>query len=502
MLARIFAPALVSFDNRLVEIECDMANGLPGFVVVGLPDKAIEEARERVKSAIRNSGLILPAKRITLNLAPADLPKDGTGYDLGMAVAILVASGQIDNSSLSSSLFLGELALDGSLRPVKGSVLAAQLASEHALTHVYVATDNAAEAALTSSAKVIAVPNLLALFRHLVGETLLSVVETTTVSVATTAVPAIDLANVYGQPMAKRALEIAAAGGHNILLSGPPGAGKTLLSKALIGILPPPTFEEMIEITKLYSLAGLNPGGVVSTRPFRAPHHTASSVALIGGGTIPKPGEISLSHQGILFLDELPEFPRSVLEVLRQPLEDGTVTVARAARVTTFPARFMLVATRNPCPCGYAGDTLQACNCSPAQILRYQRKLSGPLLDRIDLIIDVTRVEQKDLVAAKLAEPSSAVAARVQAARERQQKRFGKGSYLNSSLTGPAVRQYCRLDTETSAVAGQAISRLSLSARSYNRILKVSRTIADLAEQDTIALPHFMEALQYRSRAT
>jgi magnesium chelatase family protein len=503
MPAKTFAPALFGLDGQLIEIECDLANGLPGFVVVGLGDKAVDEARERVRSAIRNSGLYLPQKRLTLNLAPADLPKDGTGYDLGMAVSILIASQQIKADAADGTLFFGELALDGSIRPVRGALLAAELAARSGFKRIVVAEQNAAEASLIEQLEVWSVGQFKQLYRLLTGDLSISVVARTTVTLKPKPTPAaVDLNEVYGQDQAKRALEIAAAGGHNLLLSGPPGAGKTLLSKAFIGLLPPPSFEEMIEITKLYSLAGLADSNLVRQRPFRAPHHTASSVALIGGGTIPRPGEISLSHRGVLFLDELPEFPRSVLEVLRQPLEEGKVTVARAARVVTFPADFTLIATRNPCPCGYAGDTRQACTCTLSQVTRYQRKLSGPLLDRVDLIVDVARVEQQELLTGHSREPSAAVAKRVASARAIQSKRYAKTSYhLNSQMTNLALRKYCGLAEDTTPLARAAISRFNLSARAYSRVLKVARTIADLEGAAKIQTSHFAEALQYRPRS-
>jgi magnesium chelatase family protein len=501
MLSTTFAPAIIGVDSHLISIECDMTNGLPGFVVVGLGDKAVDESRERVRSAIKNSGLMLPPKRITLNLAPADLPKDGSGYDLGMAVAVLTASGQIDPSLTEGSLFAGELALDGTIRPIKGAIIAAEMAHTRGLGRLFIPVENAAEAALSGQTKVFAVSSLSELYRHLIGHALLSqYVPPANVSLAATT-PVVDLSMVYGQAGAKRAIEIAAAGGHNILLSGPPGTGKTLLAKAIMGILPEPTFDESLEISKIHNLAGRHDSGIIRTRPFRAPHHTASSAALIGGGTRPRPGEISLSHGGVLFLDELPEFPRGVLEVLRQPLEDGRITVARAAGVVTFPARFMLVATRNPCPCGYAGDPSERCHCHPTVINRYQRKISGPLLDRIDIVTDVARIDQDKIIRGTAAESSQKVAARVQAARSLQQERqYEFGGTCNAQMSTKDMQTYCKINNDTARLASFAMQNLDLSARAYSRILKVARTIADLDHAPNIETHHFTEAVQYRPR--
>ncbi len=501
MLAQTYAPALFGIDGRVVQIECDMSSGLPGLVVVGLGDKAVEESRERVRSAIKNSGLMLPPRRITLNLAPADLPKDGSGYDLGMAVAILAAAGQIDPSGLSDCLFLGELSLDGGVRPVSGAVMAAQIAASQSLTRLFVPTQNAAEASIIGETKVFGVSSLLELYRHLVGDRLLSPVTPADLPELTPLIPPVDLAQIYGQAQAKRAVEIAAAGGHNILLSGPPGTGKTLLAKAILGLLPAPSLEEMIEITKIHNLAGIRKSGIMRNRPFRSPHHTASSAALIGGGARPKPGEISLSHGGVLFLDEMPEFPRGVLEVLRQPLEDGSITVARAAGVATFPARFMLVGTRNPCPCGYYGDKTRECSCKPATVTVYQRKLSGPLLDRIDIAIDVPRTDHDAIIAATPGEPSAIVAHRVSGARAVQTARLQDSqAQCNGQMSTKDVQDYCKINNDIAEFASKAMHSLGISARGYSRILKVSRTIADLENSPNIELIHFNEALQYRPR--
>lgn len=488
----------MGMDGQIITVECDLSNGLPGFIVVGLGDKAIEEAKERVRSAIKHSNLAVPPRRITLNLAPADLPKDGSAFDLPMAIALLLASGQVQFDS-SSSLFAGELALDGSLRPVSGVLSYALLAHRLGIKNLYVPTDNAVEAAIINGVTVFPVKSLFSLYRHLIGDELIPA-QPTTKTKPKTARTVTDFTEIYGQELAKRAVTIAAAGNHNLLLSGPPGSGKTLLAKALVSLLPPPSFEETIAITQLHGLAGPVLTGIIAERPFRHPHHTASAVALIGGGRLPKPGEISLSHHGVLFLDELPEFPRSVLEVLRQPLEDGFVTVARATSTITFPAKFLLIATQNPCPCGYAGDTMRHCICPPASIIKYHQRISGPLLDRIDLIANVGRVDQAKLVNRHAPQSSADVSQQVLAARNLQQQRFKTPTITNSRMTNTDIQKYCVLSPESSDLLTQAISRLSLSARAYMRTLKVARTIADLDQSDNIQTPHIAEALQFRAR--
>lgn len=496
-LAKINSASVIGLDARPIEVEVDILNGLPSLTIVGLPDKAIEEAKERVRSAIKNANLNFPVKKLTINLAPADLKKEGPAFDLPIAVGILLADEQVPKV-LEKSIFCGELALDGNLRHINGILPIAMMAKEKGFTKIYLPDLNKDEASLVAGIEIIPVNNLKDLVFHLKKEKELPPYYKK-FKIAAPEHTENDFAYIKGQENAKRAIEIAAAGAHNILMYGPPGSGKTLLARSIPSILPSLNQNEILEVTKIYSVAGLLPDDkpFISARPFRSPHHTTSNVALVGGGTYPRPGEITLSHRGVLFLDEFAEFPRSVLEALRQPLEDGVITVSRAQGSLSFPAQFILVAAQNPCPCGYLGDPGKSCICTPTQIIRYQKRISGPLLDRIDLHIEVPRIKYEKLADEKVAESSALIRKRVEKARGIQFKRFKK---VNAEMTPKDIKTYCVLDEDSKNLLKQAINNLNLSARQYTRILKLSRTIADLAGNEKIVSANIAEALQYRPK--
>lgn len=502
MLTHVNSSVAVGLDGMLVDVEVDVSGrGFPGLTIVGLAGKAIDEAKDRVRTAIINAGFEMPDSRITVNLAPADIPKTGSGFDLPIAIGILASSGFITKESLEHSLFIGELSLEGNLRRVPGLIAFAMLAKKQGIAMMYVPAVNASEAALVEGVTVIPVSSLNDLILHLNNTQLITPQQPIEMTSTSQIISPFDFTDVKGQEIAKRAFEIAAAGYHNIHLKGPPGVGKTMLSRAFPSILPSLEHEDILDVTRIYSIAGLLHTQTLITRPpYRSPHHTTSKVGLIGGGTNPTPGEISLSHHGVLFLDEFPEFPLSVLESLRQPLEDGEVTIARAAGSITFPCRFILIAASNPCPCGYLGHPQKPCKCMPVSVMKYRKKLSGPLIDRIDLHIDILPVSEESLTNNNIVpETSSVVRERVMQAREIQKKRLSS-EYIscNGMMNSRHVRTYCQLTDQANVILKQALSKLSLSARSYFKIIKVAQTIADLAGAEKIEAQFIAEALQYR----
>jgi magnesium chelatase family protein len=505
MLAKVNACAVIGLDGVIVDVEVDLTPGFtPPIVIVGLPDASVQESKERVNSAIRNTGLEYPRKRVRVNLAPATVRKAGSAYDLPIALGILLANRQLPPDCLKDSLVMGELSLDGSVRHIRGVLPMTAVARSQGFKRIFVPAEDAAEAAIFTGIEVIPVHSLLDLYTHLIGQTIIRPQPILEIDHVQPQVQT-DFQEIKGQEHIKRALEVAASGGHNMLMVGSPGAGKTLMARALPSILPRMTVEESLDVTRIYSVADALPAGIplIRNRPFRAPHHTISHAGLVGGGNVPHPGEISLAHRGVLFLDEFPEFGSRVLEVLRQPLEDKVVTISRAQGTLTFPANFQLVAAMNPCPCGYYGDPIKPCTCALSTVTKYQHRISGPLLDRIDIHVNVPRVDYEKLSDLRLGEPSSTIAVRVETAREIQRQRF-KGTKLtcNADMHPAEVRQYCDLDESCRSLMRAAMNQMDLSARAYHRILKLARTIADLTASGAITQVHLAEALQYRPRVS
>lgn len=505
MISRVYTATLSGMDSDLIEVECDSGTGQFIFILVGLADTAVQESRERVRAAIKNSGFDFPRGRVTVNLAPADIRKEGSGYDLPIALSVLLSETAVPNKEqFEKSLWIGELSLEGHVRPVPGILSMVLAARDKGFASVFVPEKNCIESSLVKGIVTYPVKTLAQGLSHILGQNCIEQFTPLTNSDALFREYEYDMAYLRGQLFARRAMELAAAGGHNVLLSGPPGSGKTLLARSFPSLLPLLSEEEMIEVTRIWSCAGLttNEQSLITTRPFRSPHHTSSSIALIGGGSNPRPGEVSLAHRGVLFLDEFPEFPRSCLEALRQPLEDGHVSISRSQGRVRFPAQFMLVAAQNPCPCGNYGDATAVCTCVPARVINYQKKISGPVLDRIDLHVQLSRVDAPELTQHTLAESSKDIRERVSRARMIQQKRFVKtGMKTNSEMLSKDVEQYCVFEYGAKEFCISAFSRMKLSARSYFRVLKLSRTIADLAGTEHILREHVLESLQYRPKA-